>query len=66
MAETPHNVVHAAESKPSDADGHRIKRAVDEIIGHAEGAIRLVTNHASHLAQDTLERGRVGVRTAER
>ena len=46
--------------------GRRIEGAVDEIFSRAEDAVRDVADQATHLAEDTLERGRAGVRRAER
>ncbi|GJE40276.1 hypothetical protein [Methylobacterium persicinum] len=50
----------------SDTDGHRIESATDEIFARAQDAVRDVADRATHLAQDTLDRGRVGIRKVER
>ena len=47
-------------------DGRRIEDAADEIFARAQDAVRDVAGRATHLAQDSLERGRAGVRRAER
>lgn len=47
-------------------DGHRIEGAADEIFSRASDAVSDVAERATHLAQDTLERGRAGIRRVER
>ncbi|GJD38058.1 MULTISPECIES: hypothetical protein [Methylobacterium] len=46
--------------------GRRIEGAADEIFARANDAILDVADRATHLAQDTLERGRAGIREADR
>jgi len=51
---------------PGTEDGCRIEGAADEIFSRASEAVGDVAERATHLAQDTLERGRAGLRRAER
>ena len=51
---------------PGTEDGRRIEGAADEIFSRASEAIGNVAERATHLAQDTLERSREGLRRAER
>ncbi|WP_027172437.1 hypothetical protein [Methylobacterium sp. 10] len=46
--------------------GRRIEGAADEIFARANDAILDVADRATHLAQNTLERGRAGIREADR
>ncbi|MCJ2136946.1 hypothetical protein MKK69_23335 [Methylobacterium sp. J-026] len=46
-------------------DGRRIEGAADAIFARAQDAVRDVADRATHLAQDSLARGRAGVRRAE-
>lgn len=59
---------HAASmhSDASDTDGRRIEGAADEIFLRAQDAVRDVADRATNLAQDTLDRGRAGIRRVER
>ena len=47
-------------------DGRRIAGAADEIFSRASDAVGDVADRATHLAQDTLDRGWAGIRRAER
>lgn len=47
-------------------DGRRIERATDEIFSQAQDALTDVADRATHLAQNTLERGRAGILQADR
>jgi hypothetical protein len=51
---------------PGTEDGRRIEGAADEIFSRASVAVGDVAERATHLAQDTLDRGRAGIRRAER
>lgn len=51
---------------PGTDDGRRIENAADEIFSRAHDAVRDVADQATHLAQDTLERGRAGIWQADR
>ncbi len=51
---------------PGIEDGRRIEGAADEIFSRASDAVSGVAERATNLAQDTLERGRAGIRKAER
>jgi hypothetical protein len=51
---------------PGTEDGRRIEGAADEIFSRASAAIDDVAERATHLAHDTLDRGRAGIRRAER
>ena len=46
-------------------DGQRIENAADEIFSRARDAVRDVAGQATHLAEDTLERGRAEIRKAD-
>jgi hypothetical protein len=60
------NSQSADTAAPSTDDGQRIEGAADEIFARAHDAVRDVAERATHLAQDTLERGRAGIRQADR
>jgi len=47
-------------------DRRRIEGAADELFSRASDAVSDVAGRATHLAQDTLDRGRAGIRRAER
>jgi len=66
MTETSPTNAYAADGKGRDIDGHSIDGATDEIFARAQEAVREVADRATHLAQETLERGRTGLRKAER
>lgn len=51
---------------PGTEDGRRIEGAADEIFSRASDAVSDVAGRATHLAQDTLDRGRAGIRRVER
>ncbi|WP_156384006.1 hypothetical protein [Methylobacterium sp. Leaf456] len=51
---------------PGTEDGRRIEGAADEILSRTRDAVSDVAGRATHLAQDTLDRGRAGIRRAER
>ncbi|MCJ2044120.1 hypothetical protein MKK58_06180 [Methylobacterium sp. J-078] len=64
----PHNE-HRQSTDDEDTgvdDGRRIEGGADEIFSRASNAVSDVAERATHLAQDTLERGRAGIRKAER
>lgn len=62
---------HNEHGRPADAsapgtdDGQRIEGAANVIFSRAHEAVRDVAERATHLAQETLERGRTGIRRAD-
>jgi hypothetical protein len=66
MTKPHHEHGHAAHGNGSDTDGHRIEDAADEIFSRAQDTVREVAGRATHLAEDTLERGRAGILRVER
>ena len=66
MTKTHHEHGRSKHDEASETDGHRIEGAADEILSRAQEAVRDVADRTTHLAQDTLERGRAGIRKAER
>ncbi|MCJ2105589.1 hypothetical protein MKK70_09400 [Methylobacterium sp. E-041] len=64
----PHNE-HRQSTDDEDTGtdgGRRIEGAADEIFWRASDAVEDVAERATHLARDTLDRGRAGIRRAER
>ena len=55
---------HSTHGEARIADGHRIEAAADEIFSRANEAVLGVAGQAMHMAQQTLKRGRAGVRKA--
>jgi hypothetical protein len=67
MTKPHHDHARANDHEATDLDdGNRIEGAADEIFSRAHDAVRDVADRATHLAQDTLERGRDGIRRADR
>jgi hypothetical protein len=67
MTKHDHERGHTTDAAgPGIEDGHRIEGAADEIFARASEAVTDVAERATHLAQDTLDRGRAGIRKAER
>lgn len=67
MTKHNHERDHSTDGEgPGIDDGRRIEGAADEIFSRASDAVNDVAERATHLAQDTLERGRAGIRKAER
>jgi hypothetical protein len=67
MTKTHHEHGRSADPAASvTEDGQHIEGAANEIFSRAHDAVRDVAEQATHLAQDTLERGRDGIRQADR
>jgi hypothetical protein len=67
MTRTHHENGPSADAEaPGGGDGLSIEGAAEEILARAHDAVRDVAERATHIAQDTLERGRAGIQQADR
>ncbi|KQP77496.1 hypothetical protein [Methylobacterium sp. Leaf117] len=65
MTKPDHEHSHSIASPEADAESHRIGGSTEKVFSQAQEAVRAVADQATHLAQDTLERGHAAIRQAD-
>ncbi|MHC2018937.1 hypothetical protein [Methylobacterium sp. CM6247] len=65
MTKHDHEHSHSMASPETDTESHRIGESTEEVFSQTQDAVRAVADQATHLAQDTLERGHAAIRQAD-